>query len=758
MSKSKAFDDLVGSSLDKLTLGQTGRGGKPMAAMTRAAGHRGSAPGLKEPGAGARNTGRESATGQSKLGGDPFGGLGDARAMGRTGARDATQAEARPRERNGSVSELKSQAHRNNKSTAFSAASSVGDGLHMEGGLASAPASPMPAVHLGGAATGRSENGKSRFHQSHDDDDIFGLGAAVGGPAQPHAGSNAANDDPFAGLSVPAAQQAPAQAPANDESWDDLFGKPAPAGQPAREPRPDARAGPTPPDTGSYSPAPGGREMPRSPSELSGRGMDPDVVPVEVGRGDPGRGPQARSGGDRPSSGRAARPGSSGAARRAPESSPQPQASSSSRGLMSNLASWGRKAAAEARAAYSVARERAQELTQEVKRRVEHKVEERNQRRARTQRVVMDVDPRLIAMAASLLDMGDADRAAALQAMPEGDAAVVQHIMDQIVVSGGQVPISAQDLDAHGGDGGDPRPPSYEQAVRDSHEQHRSRASHESRRDHHRPQHVRDSGPQQQPDGARPPAQHAPPHPRDQERSSAPSTPQRPSADHARQQQPQKPRPPGPAPTSAPADDLIGFSGPAAAPHKPKPAAPAQQPAAARPAGQAGMPSGLGELFGVSVPTSSVQVDDEEGPADPNEPEDRKRLRQERLAKKRAQMEAALREKQERDMREAVLQAEKHDRKEVHLQKVTAWSKKGKGNVRALLASLQDVVWEGANWKPLSITELVDDAKLKKGYQKALLIVHPDKVKMRGGNVDQIVLADMIFDVLKTAWGKHSAK
>lgn len=46
---------------------------------------------------------------------------------------------------------------------------------------------------------------------------------------------------------------------------------------------------------------------------------------------------------------------------------------------------------------------------------------------------------------------------------------------------------------------------------------------------------------------------------------------------------------------------------------------------------------------------------------------------------------------------------------------------------------------------------------MKRSYMKANLVVHPDKVKQKGGSVEQIVIADMAFDTLKTAWSKFES-
>lgn len=40
---------------------------------------------------------------------------------------------------------------------------------------------------------------------------------------------------------------------------------------------------------------------------------------------------------------------------------------------------------------------------------------------------------------------------------------------------------------------------------------------------------------------------------------------------------------------------------------------------------------------------------------------------------------------------------------------------------------------------------------------KANLVVHPDKVRQKGGSAETIARADMIFDILKAAWGKYES-
>lgn len=78
-------------------------------------------------------------------------------------------------------------------------------------------------------------------------------------------------------------------------------------------------------------------------------------------------------------------------------------------------------------------------------------------------------------------------------------------------------------------------------------------------------------------------------------------------------------------------------------------------------------------------------------------------------------------------------------------------------NIRALLSSLHTILWENSGWTPPQMTDLVEVSRVKRSYMKANLVVHPDKVKQKGGTVEQIVVADMAFDALKVAWAKFEA-
>jgi hypothetical protein len=62
---------------------------------------------------------------------------------------------------------------------------------------------------------------------------------------------------------------------------------------------------------------------------------------------------------------------------------------------------------------------------------------------------------------------------------------------------------------------------------------------------------------------------------------------------------------------------------------------------------------------------------------------------------------------------------------------VLEWSQGKEQNIRALLCSLDKVLWDGEKrWKPVGMHDLVTADQVKKVYRKAVLSVHPDKVRI----------------------------
>jgi hypothetical protein len=61
-------------------------------------------------------------------------------------------------------------------------------------------------------------------------------------------------------------------------------------------------------------------------------------------------------------------------------------------------------------------------------------------------------------------------------------------------------------------------------------------------------------------------------------------------------------------------------------------------------------------------------------------------------------------------------------------QKIVRWRDGKKDNLRALIGSLDMIMWEGSGWKKVGMHELVTPGKVKINYMKAIGKCHPDKV------------------------------
>eukprot|EP00210_Caulerpa_lentillifera_P005379 g5141.t1 len=134
------------------------------------------------------------------------------------------------------------------------------------------------------------------------------------------------------------------------------------------------------------------------------------------------------------------------------------------------------------------------------------------------------------------------------------------------------------------------------------------------------------------------------------------------------------------------------------------------------------------------------------------EDEIRTMIRQKRHEEKQSKMQKALEAKMERDRDEEENRELLIKLKDQHLKKVVEWKERHANNMRGLLTSLESVLWEDSGWKPLTVGDVLEPIQVKKAYMKANLIIHPDKVKQKGGSAEQVVLADMVFNVLKEGW------
>ena len=61
--------------------------------------------------------------------------------------------------------------------------------------------------------------------------------------------------------------------------------------------------------------------------------------------------------------------------------------------------------------------------------------------------------------------------------------------------------------------------------------------------------------------------------------------------------------------------------------------------------------------------------------------------------------------------------------------RISAWRDGKRDNLRALLGSLDQVLWENSGWKKIGLHDLVLANKVKINYMKAIAKCHPDKVR-----------------------------
>jgi len=122
-----------------------------------------------------------------------------------------------------------------------------------------------------------------------------------------------------------------------------------------------------------------------------------------------------------------------------------------------------------------------------------------------------------------------------------------------------------------------------------------------------------------------------------------------------------------------------------------------------------------------------------------------------RVNEMRESQEKALQEVREREAKKKQEEEEEDEVRKRLEPKIKAWSEEHgkKKQLRALLGTLHTILWPGANWKPVSLGDLLDDGKVKKCFHKASRVVHPDKTHHLPA--EQRFLAKRIFDALSQA-------
>ncbi|KAH8664246.1 hypothetical protein BX600DRAFT_398334 [Xylariales sp. PMI_506] len=89
--------------------------------------------------------------------------------------------------------------------------------------------------------------------------------------------------------------------------------------------------------------------------------------------------------------------------------------------------------------------------------------------------------------------------------------------------------------------------------------------------------------------------------------------------------------------------------------------------------------------------------------------------------------------------------------------RISAWRDGKRDNLRALIGSLDQVLWENSGWKKVGLHELVMANKVKIHYMKAIAKTHPDKLP-QDASTEVRLIAGTVFSTLNESWDKFKAE
>ncbi|KAG1748915.1 uncharacterized protein EDB91DRAFT_1197569 [Suillus paluster] len=95
---------------------------------------------------------------------------------------------------------------------------------------------------------------------------------------------------------------------------------------------------------------------------------------------------------------------------------------------------------------------------------------------------------------------------------------------------------------------------------------------------------------------------------------------------------------------------------------------------------------------------------------------------------------------------------QRHELKDSVDARLTAWKGGKEANIRALIASLDSVLWPELRWQKVGMHELVSNAQVKSRYTRAIARVHPDKLNAQNTTLEQRMIANGVFGALNEAW------
>ncbi|GBE80235.1 hypothetical protein SCP_0214450 [Sparassis crispa] len=95
---------------------------------------------------------------------------------------------------------------------------------------------------------------------------------------------------------------------------------------------------------------------------------------------------------------------------------------------------------------------------------------------------------------------------------------------------------------------------------------------------------------------------------------------------------------------------------------------------------------------------------------------------------------------------------QRYELKDVVDSRLAAWKNGKELNIRALIASLDTVLWPDLGWQKVGMHELVTPSQVKIRYTKAIAKLHPDKLSVNNTTLEQRMIANGVFGSLNDAW------
>jgi tetratricopeptide (TPR) repeat protein len=99
----------------------------------------------------------------------------------------------------------------------------------------------------------------------------------------------------------------------------------------------------------------------------------------------------------------------------------------------------------------------------------------------------------------------------------------------------------------------------------------------------------------------------------------------------------------------------------------------------------------------------------------------------------------AVKEMRDREKQKEAEEAERLGKEDKVNAQISVWKTGKDKNLRALLGSLELILWPGVQWKGVMMSELLEPKKCKITYMKAIAKVHPDKVRYKQEYLDDML-------------------